>query len=199
MKTRRKLFLLVLLLLVITAICLANALKKTVAVTQPLQTQANQEIPSLNTQQPSGDATVTLFETINKPSVGMTRYLFKASDNKTNITKTIFEAIEDSSITYSIPENAWSPDNKQFFLIKTISNVKDYLVFKADNSNYANGQKFLDIGDYWSKSKFSLNVNDVTGWAGDDLLVFTTSQSNGANGQLFWFVISSNGFLPLSR
>lgn len=166
---------------------------------QPPIIQASQDNKIQSNEQPSGDGLVKLAESTKRESGGENTYTFKTVDTQTGKSLTVFEATENSSISYSIPENTWSPDNKQIFITKTTSGNKTYLVLKGDGTNYPNSQQFLDIGDYWSKTKYAYTIKDVTGWASNDLLVIYTTQLNGTDGPAFWFVVSSHSFLQLAH
>lgn len=200
MKKLKLISVLIICIFVVSSVFWVNSWKSQPAITQPLISKASQPTPlSQSNEQFSGDASIKLTEKTNKINNGNTLYSFKVTNILTNTTQTIFTDTTDRSISYSIPGNTWSPDNKQFFLTKTTPMGQTFLVFKADNLNYANGQKFLDIADYWSKTKYSLKIVTATGWASNDLIILTTIQENGSVGPLFWFVVSSHSFLQLSR
>lgn len=147
----------------------------------------------------SSDGTVSFTETIQMTSDGSTRYTFSTPDAKTNAPQILFDVVENPSSSYSIPDNSWSPDNKQFFIIKTSSTGQTYLVFRADGTSYKNSQKSLDVIDFWSKTKYSSKITEATGWGGNDLLILRTQLADGTRGPDFWFVTSSNGFLQLRQ
>ncbi len=149
-------------------------------------------------EQPSSDGTVKLTIKNQKPVDG-NHYSLTVTNLLTKSTKTIFETTESSIIFYTIPDNSWSPDNKQFFITKNSPDSLTYLVFKADGSSYLSDQKFLDIGDLWSKTKSTLKIKTVTGWGGDNLLILNTVETSDTAGPNFWFVTSSRSFQQLSR
>ncbi len=200
MKTIKQISIIVILLILIYGVYTLSLPKAVTQIPtiQPPIIKASQDIKIQNNEQPSGDGLVKLTESIKRDSNGDSTYTFKVVDNQTGSIKTIFDSTENSTVSYNIPDNTWSPDDKQFFIRKTVSGNETYLVFKGDGAIYANSNHFLDVGDYWSKTKYTLTMNGITGWASNDLLVLLTTQSNGSAGPSFWFVISSHSFLQLA-
>lgn len=146
----------------------------------------------------SGDGAIKVSLKIKKIASGNS-YTFVVVNVLTGSAQTVYEVNEDSSVSYTIPGNSWAPNDKQFFIVRSTPNETKYFVFKADGSNFVNGQKYLDIGSFWQESKHTLLITDATGWGGEDLIVLTTKQNDGIPGPNFWFVVSSHSFLQLSH
>ena len=180
--------------------------KKTIApAIQPVVSELSTIIPTTKPesgtqilQKTSGDGTVTLTIETNTSTTGINTNTFKVTKVQATPAQTIYEATSSSTIFYRIPDNTWSPDNKQFFVELITPDETKYLVYKADGTNYANGQKYLDIGDYWTKSKHTLKIRGVTGWASADLIIVYTAQDDNTPGPAFWFVTGSHNFLQLN-
>lgn len=87
----------------------------------------------------------------------------------------------------SIPYNAWSIDDKMFFIKEEANNQVNFYVVPGDINV---GQKF--------REKFpDFTLQDVTGWAANNLLV--VNANDGKNDISYWFDISSQSFIRLSN
>ena len=198
MKKLNPLSIIILLILIPLGVYWIGFMKNRPSPTRPAITKMAQVNSRQITEKPSSDGTVKLIETSQKDDGG-SKYVFTVTNVKTGINTTILETIVDQSTSFIIPDNAWSPDNKQFFLEKVSPAERVYLVFKADGTDYSNGQKFLDVNSYWSKTKYNLSIRTITGWGSHDLLVVYTLKEDGSNGASFWFVTGSRNFLQLSQ
>jgi hypothetical protein len=176
-----------------------NTWKSKATIVEPVVSQASQPSAKKTNEQFSGDASVKLQELIKKQADGKILYTFKVTNTITNITKTVFETIEDQTVFYSIPDNTWSPDNKLFFITKETPSEKTYLVFRGDGSIFSDKQQSLDVANFWSKTKYTLKIKVATGWGGDSLLILNTTEADGSSGPSFWFVTDSHSFLQLSH
>ena len=128
---------------------------------------------------------------------GRTSYSFKVVDTKENTETSIYETVADPGSSMEIPENSWSPDYKQVF-VRTISPGGDnYYVFRANGEVYADGKKYIAVGDFWDNTKTSNRIEEITGWAGDDLLMVYTVTDTEEHGQAYWFVTSTRKFIQV--
>lgn len=189
----------VVLVLLLVFVLLYEGFKRRSLSTQtpPQNITAADQSPRESTSKSSSDGTVEVTMTVKSQSENIFTYNFSTQVSGTQ--KTIYETTADSSTTYFFPDNAWSPDNKQFFIIKSTSGKLDYLVFKASGDPYAPDEQFLDINDYWSRTKYTSTISTITGWAGNDLLVVYTTNKDGSDGDHYWFVTSSRSFMHLSQ
>lgn len=147
----------------------------------------------------SSDQTILFTETIKKLPNGYVQYTFEVPNKTSKTSQTVYDVTEDPTVSYLLPDNSWSPDNKQFFITKSTPWGLTYLIFKADGTNYSNGAKFHDIQALWSKTKYTSTIRTATGWGGNDLVILKTTQSDGTPGPDFWFVTSTHGFLQLRQ
>ncbi len=142
----------------------------------------------------SGDGSVSLIKTETQVE-GAVNYTLRAKT--TEGEKMVYERSMGLGESIVVPANSWSPDNKLFFVEEKTGGNVSYRVFKASGEAFSGGQKDLDISDYWMSSKQKNKINEVTGWASNDLLVVTTTREDGSVGASFWFVVSSHNFMQL--
>lgn len=126
-------------------------------------------------------------------------HTFKVTELKTKSERIIYEERVGGDVTFELPLNSWSPDNKYLFLKKSTSGNQSFLVLHADGSNFTDGQKYLDVTAYWSESKPKFNLKSATGWAANDLMMITTTKEDGSDGPSFWFVIATHKFMQLAH
>lgn len=145
----------------------------------------------------SGDGRMKLTRVSRKRTNGNIEYFFRVIDVVSGAEKTLFEKTVERGKVIEIPLNSWSPDNKQLFIQEGLEKGVEYWVFKANGDSYGDGQKYLNVNDYWARTKYAYSIKEVTGWAGPDLLVVFTQKEDGSNGPAFWFVTGSRKFLQL--
>lgn len=164
--------------------------KTTLGTRAPLPTP----IPQNTTKVSSGDGTVSI--TLSNKYTGTdVEYTLSVTDK--DATRQIFIQTLPKNSHILLPENAWSPDNKLFF-IKLSDGAEQFIVYRGSGELFKDSQ-FLNINDFWSKTKNDLKIKDVTGWAGDNLLQIVTVKPDGSRGQNFWFDTQSSSFTALSR
>lgn len=127
------------------------------------------------------------------------RYDFRVIDKDSGTAKELFSQTVNNDTAISIPFNSWSPDNKQIFLKVADPKGTDYWVLKVDGSNYADGERYLSVMNYWNKAERTYKVRIVSGWAGDGLLQVYTLKGDGSEGPLYWFLTGSKTFEQLAR
>ncbi len=159
-------------------------------------TPTNRPRPEKITKVDSGDGKISLILSTKQTSDDAIDNVFKVSDNSKNQEWPLFEKTTTPATSISIPINAWTPDDKQLFFIENGPETH-YYVFKADGASFKNGDKFLDVANFWAKSKNNYAIKNVTGWASGDLLIVETLKPDGTTGPWFWFVTSSRKFLQL--
>lgn len=146
----------------------------------------------------SGDGKARLTGTSKRLADASTSYTFQVSGEKVD-PRVLFSKTLAEGGSIEVPANSWSPDNKQLFVQENIGGTTTYLVYHADGSKYKNGDDYLDVSSFWTKSKYRYSIKTITGWAGNDLLEFWTTKEDGSDGPSFWFVTSSHNFLQLRQ
>ncbi len=127
-----------------------------------------------------------------------TDYTFMVSKGDGSEAKLLYTRTVGPGASMSIPNNSWSPDYKEVFLILKDGSLTQYLVFNASGEPYAQGDKFLEITSLFTKSNSNLTLKNVTGWDGYGLLHVETSNPDGTRGPRFWFVTGTRAFLELA-
>lgn len=145
----------------------------------------------------SGDGKMRLVGSRVKGVDETTSYTFKVVSGTDSSQLLLFSKTVDSGTTMEIPFNSWAPNNKQLFVVEKNGREVNFFVYKAGGGKYADGADYLDVGEYWVKSKNKYEIRTITGWAGDDLLVVKTLEEDGGDGPSFWFVTSSRKFMRL--
>lgn len=97
-----------------------------------------------------------------------------------------------------LPFNAWSPDNKYFFVQQTSNATDTYLVFSATEKE-STEKPHIDVGAYFLEKEVPGKLDQVIGWAAPYLLIVTTIQEDQTKGPSYWFDTTSNSFLRLSH
>lgn len=126
----------------------------------------------------------------------MPTHMFSTADISGINKKNIFETKALKEDVWISP-NAWSPDNKYFYILKKEKGVVSALVFKADG-DLINGLSFINILPIFNKKTKVFDIADVTGWDSPNLLhVTTVEKDTNKRGPSFWFDIESLVFLQL--
>jgi hypothetical protein len=133
----------------------------------------------------SPDGKLTLQMKTTKGRDGTT-YSFSVSG------KEIFAKTVDSSISFSIPYNTWSPNDKYVFLKETGFVGSKFFALSVDSDSSLQDDQTANITDLFAKKYPDLKIEDVTGWGGVNLIVFNTS------GPSFWFEMPGKAIIQLS-
>jgi hypothetical protein len=139
----------------------------------------------------SPDGKNTLLMKVEKTRNNST-YSFLASDLE------IFRKTVDNSVAFSIPANAWSPDNKYVFLKQTAATQSAFFVLSAKLSASEQNEQTANITGLFAQKYPDLKIQDATGWGGVNLVVFNSLKNDGARGSSFWFEMPSHAILQLS-
>lgn len=149
--------------------------------------------PSSDTKEdilaPNGKATLTL----NKKVSGNQAVYTLTTDEGLYFNKTMTDG---NNLT--VPFNTWSPDNKYIFIKESKNGQSDYLVLSSQGKSMGGGQ-VISVSDYFKEKLSDYVLDEVTGWAADNLLVVNANNSDGTQGPSFWFDLSNNSFIRLSN
>lgn len=105
--------------------------------------------------------------------------------------KEIFAKTVDTTVSFSIPPNSWSPDNKYVFLKETGTSGTSYFVLSASGDPSSQNDQTANITDLFAKKYPDLKIKDVTGWGGINLVIVNSDSS-------FWFEMPTHSFIQLS-
>jgi len=141
----------------------------------------------------SPDGKVNLIMEVTNNNDGT--YFYEFTTEGTSLPKTKIYLTTAESKIFSIPFNAWSPNNKHFFIYKGGSN--NALVFRADGQPFSETEKFIDLGEVFSAKYENIAIKEVTGWADPALIVFNKEDKDGKKAS-YWLEVPSKAIIPLS-
>lgn len=144
----------------------------------------------------SSDGTITLTMKIASGDNGGKIYNFLISD--TNGQRSIFTKNTDSTESFSLPPNAFSPDNKYIFLKDSIGSQNNYLVMTVSGSQIAQNLQTIEISGLFANKEPNFKITDVTGWAAPTLIVVNSVKDGTSSVESFWFDLSNQSFIPLA-
>ena len=151
--------------------------------------------PKVDTaSQVSPDGTKVISMKVTYNSDDTSTYSFATSDSAGTNEKQIFTKTSASSEKYSVPYNAWSPDNKYVFIYKEGTNA---LVFRATGEPIVGDELYIDLESVFTAKNTTHTLKEVTGWADPALVVFNTLDQN-AQKVSFWLEIPSKAIIPLA-
>lgn len=145
---------------------------------------------------PDGSRKVIMKETQN-PDDTLT-YNFSVSDGNGANEQDIFTKTVSSIKTMAIPFNAWSPDNKYFFIQENAGTGKSVLVFEGSGGTFPTGEIYLDAVDLFTKANNGNSFGEATGWASETLIIINTLKPDNSKGPSYWFEVPSSQIIQLS-
>jgi hypothetical protein len=98
--------------------------------------------------------------------------------------------------TISIPFNAWSPDNRYFFIKENLTDGAHILVFRETGEPFANGESYLDLTDIYNNRVTGNTFGEATGWAAENLIIINTTRDKN-QGPSYWFEVPSKAVIQL--
>lgn len=147
----------------------------------------------------SPDGTKTLVMKTQPSHGGLTTYSFSVNTSATASGQVIYKKTVDAKTLLSIPFNAWSPDDKYFFIHEQTGLDIQTFVFKATGELFPDGQLYLDINALYTQKNAIYTLSQVTGWAAPTLLIINTKKADGTVGPSFWFDISRKALIRLTN
>lgn len=162
------------------------------------QTQPVQITPSVqDNSETSPDGTMKVTMEKNKKN-SQNDYSFFVSDAKGDKKQLIYTTSLPNSESFSVPHNAWSPDNTYLFIQENLATTSSALVFKATGEPFANNTPFLDVASLFLQHNFPSAYKETTGWDSPTLLHVMTITDHDTQGSSYWFEIGNNSFQQLS-
>jgi hypothetical protein len=152
--------------------------------------------PELTTTGTASDGKISL--SLNqKPAGDNTTWTLTLSDKNSN--HKIWSETLPTIVSFSIPKNAVSPDNKYLFIREVTPDKTLYLVFTTSGKPMTKDSQYVEFADLFSAKYPNLKITEATGWGGLNLIVFNTDKVEGGTGPSFWFEIPSQSFIQLSN
>lgn len=130
-----------------------------------------------------------------QPATNQTTYTFYTSTAQTTTPVEIYTATVDPSSSFSLPFNAWAPDDKTVFIKEMTASTTNYLVIPQTGTVTTNP---TNIQSLFAQRYPTYSIENVTGWAANNLLVVNT-KTPGGNMESFWFDTTTQGFIPLAH
>ena len=142
----------------------------------------------------SPDGSRNLIMEVTDNSDGTLTYSFVTSDSSGSVRNQIYLITVQSSEKYTVPFNAWSPDNKYVFIYKGDANA---LVFKATGEPITGEELYIDLESVFTAKNTTHTIKEITGWADPALVIFNTLDQNAQKAS-FWLEVPSKAIIPLS-
>ncbi len=162
----------------------------------PHVTQVQSIPPNIETSSqisPDGTKLLSMQITLNANKTKTIEFTTTDEDNSNR--KKIYTAFAKENETYTLPFNAWSPDNKYVFIFK---NGQEALVFMADGEPILEDKLYLDIPKIFAEKIKEYFYKETTGWASNNLLIVNTVKQDSSKGPSFWFEVPSKAIIQLS-
>lgn len=164
----------------------------------PSPTPTQVPVPTPQTTEilaPDGLKTLTMKKTEHKTR---SDYAFSISRKTDPTKKDIFSVTKDQPSVITVPFNTWSPDDSYFFINETGEGYTNYYIFSSEGTHFALDVQYINLNDAFSKKFPDWKIQEVTGWAGPNLLLVNTLTEKGESGPSLWFDIYSQSFIRLS-
>lgn len=126
-------------------------------------------------------------------------YSFSVAETLENAAKkAIFSKTVLSGTTMDMSPNAWSPDNKYFFIFEKNANSVDYFVFRADGEYSSEGEQYRNVVPLFVAENTGYTLSEITGWDSETLLHIYTAKEGESRGPSFWFEVPSKAIIQLA-
>ncbi|MFA6532909.1 MAG: hypothetical protein WCT22_02835 [Patescibacteria group bacterium] len=192
MKIKISIFILIITLLTFFVTGELNSKKNRTVITSaapPVITPIESETTS-SMDSPDGEKTLMIEKKDNFYTIFITN---NSDGNKTQVFRK--EKINSSQL--EIPYNTWSPDNFYFFLKEKNASVDNYLVFQSSGESFLNNQPYLSIQEPFKINVPNYTIEEVTGWAGPNLLIVNAKQNDSDSKISFWYEVPSQAVIQL--
>jgi len=164
--------------------------------------QQEQEVPAVPWEEKvnAGDGTIAVIGRAQiKPDEPKTYEFFVAEivDDEIGEETLVLTHSVGPETEMTIHHNAWSPNNKYFFLTETDGIGKsNYLVLKASGESFSEDEQYFDVGAIFEEKMATTGytMGEATGWASPILLNVTTTKEDGAKGPSYWFDLTARTF-----
>lgn len=143
--------------------------------------------------QPSPDGAYKLIMSTSSTISGINEYTFATMDSAGVKRNQVYKTSLQTD-TFSLPFNAWSPDNKYFFIQK---NTGEALVFTQTGDMLTPTERYFNVKDIFSQTDRQDRYALATGWASPTLLIVNTTTQDGAKGNSYWFEVPSKAIIQL--
>lgn len=125
-------------------------------------------------------------------------YSFFVSDIPETDRNLIFEKTAPAGSVMGMSSNAWSPDNKYFFIKEESAGSVDYLVFKASGEDFSEDEQYIRVASLFAARDTGYSFSEATGWDSETLLHVYTTKADGTRGPSYWFEVPSYAIIQLA-
>ncbi len=144
---------------------------------------------------PDGKMTL-IIETVKENE--KSTYSFFVAEVPIGNRKLVFEKTLSVGSLMQASPNAWSPDNKYFFIKEKNSGSMNYFVFKQSGEAFGDEQAYIDVAPLFVAKNTGHELTDVTGWDSPTLLHLFTKTDSGERGPSYWFEVPSGAIIQLA-
>lgn len=145
----------------------------------------------------SSDGTKKLIMKITNNKGASKTYTFSTSDGAEGSENIVFKKTLDAKKSMKVPYNAWSPDNKYFFIQEDGEGGQTVMVFNVTGEAFVDQTKYLDLTESFKQRGSTYNFDEATGWASETLVLFNTTTQENAKGPSYWFEVPSSAVIQL--
>lgn len=145
---------------------------------------------------PDGAKKVVMKVTENSDNTNT--YDFSTADENSANEQHIFTKTLDSLSNMSIPFNAWSPDDKYFFIQENTGENKSIFAFKGTGEGFSDTEVYFDVTNLFKDRITENSFDEATGWASETLIIINTKKPDNSKGPSYWFEIPSKAVIQLS-
>ena len=128
-----------------------------------------------------------------------TAYSFSVSGTEEDLRKTVFARTVLTGGSMEMSPNAWSPDNKYFFITEKSGSEVNYFTFRADGEAFSGEKKYIDVAPLFVAKDTGYELYDVTGWASPTLIYLLSKSKSGESGPTYWLEIPSLAIIRPAR
>src|SRR3972149_8462904 len=157
-----------------------------------------QSVPEIETSEvhsPDGKMKLIMEKTANGENM---TYSFSVSETAQNIRNEIYSKTVLPGTNFDLFPNAWSPENKYFFITEENITSVDYFVFKANGESISSSEQYINVVPLFVARNTGFTLSEITGWDSETLLHIYTTREDGSRGASFWFEIPSKAIIQLA-
>ncbi len=148
--------------------------------------------PKISSQiSPDGNFILTMKTT---PLDDKTEYSFSFKSKNDPSEKELFVTNRNNNQKFSLPFNAWSPDNKYIFIQENIGSKAKYYVLSISPDKNSNPENIFDL---FTQIHSDFIPTEITGWAAPNLLIINSINTNNHGKTSFWYNVTNQNFTQL--
>lgn len=148
---------------------------------------------------PSSDGKKILIVKTTKHTQDTSTFAFSVTTQTSQSGQLLFTKSVNTPTTLTVPFNAWSPDNRYFFIQEHMGTNIITHVYASSGQPFADGELSHNVNLFFAEKEASYLLKEITGWAAPTLLLVNTKYVDSEkNGPTFWFDVTRNTVTRLS-